>query len=161
MPDTLTPIRRDTDIPVMELIRRERRPLPAHDLDGCNYRAWAVAVCGAEVKHRDADFARCETLLGLTIDRWAEPTCTTWGQFPHEAHAGAALLWLTHLQAHESERRAPWDCLPFDMWTKQRRAEWLARRRKLWSGFVRQVERYRVARAAIDAPASFTTAIAA
>ena len=153
MPDTLTTFRRDTEsLPTAELIRRERRPLPAHDLDGANYRAWAVAVCGAEVDHRDRDFARCERLLRYDFDRWAEPACVEWGQFAHEAYAGAALVWLSHLQTHESDRRAPWDCLPFDLWTAKRRKEWLARRRVLWAGFVRQVERYRAARVAIDAP---------
>lgn len=162
MPDSLTLTRRDTDhVSTAELIRRERRPLPRHDADGVNYRAWAAAVCNAEVAHRAADFARVERALGFNFDRWTEPTCETWGQFPHEAFAGDAINWLSHLQTHESLRRAPWDCLPWREWTAERRAAWLARRRVLWAGFVRQVERYRAARVAVDAPASFTTSIAA
>jgi len=153
MPDTLTTFRRDTaSLTTAELIRRERQPLPAHDLDGLNYRAWAAAVCTAEVAHRGRDFARVERLLGFNFDRWAEPTCEELGQFTHELWAGAALVWLSHLQTHESDRRAPMDCLPWDMWSAKRREGWLIRRRELWAGFVRQVERYRAARVAIDAP---------
>jgi hypothetical protein len=29
-------------------------------------------------------------------------------RLPHETHAGAALNWLGHLQAHDSDRRGPW-----------------------------------------------------
>lgn len=152
MPDTLTLHRRDDSLTTAELIRRERRPLPAHCLDGVSYRTWAAAVCGAEVAHRGRDFARVERLLGFNFDRWLEPTCEEWGQFQHEAFAAAAMVWLSHLQAHESNRRAPMDCLPWDLWTSKRRKDWLARRRVLWAGFVRQVERYRAARVAIDAP---------
>ena len=143
-----------------ELVAMRRRPLPSHAIEGGNFRRWAVAVCHAEVKHREADYDRVERLLGITTDRWAEPACIEIGQFPHEAHAGAALLWLSHLQTHESDRRAAWDCLPFDLWSANRREGWMIRRRELWAGFVRQVERYRAARVAIDAPA-FTNSIAA
>lgn len=160
MPATAILTRRDDSLTTADLIRRERQPLPAHSLDGVNYRAWAVAVCGAEVDHRNRDFARVERLLRYDFDRWTEPTCVELGQFPHEAHAADALNWLSHLQTHESQRRAAWDCLPFDLWTAKRRADWLARRRVLWAGFVRQVEKYRAARVAIDAPA-FTNSIAA
>jgi hypothetical protein len=147
MPDTLTTFRRDTDhLTTAELIRRERQPLPSHAIEGFNYRQWAVAVCTAEVAHRAADFARCERLLGYDFDRWAEPTCVEMGQFAHEAHAGAALVWLSHLQTHESDRRAAWDCLPFDMWTKKRRAAWIAKRRVLWAGFLNAVRNYKAAK---------------
>ncbi len=161
MPDALTLTRRDTDhLTTAELIRRERQPLPRHDLNGCSDRGWAAAVCTAEVAHRAADFARVERLLGFSFDRWAEPACVEIGQFPHECHAAAALNWLSHLQTHESNRRAAWDCLPWDLWTAKRRADWLTKRRELWAGFVRQVDRYRAARVAIDAPA-FSNSIAA
>lgn len=140
------------NLSVAENVALFRRPLPSHEITGGNFRAWATAVCNAEIKHRSRDFARVERTLALNFDRWLEPGCEQIGQFPHEAHAGAALLWLSHLQAHESERRASWDCLPWDLWPKKRRKDWLARRRVLWAGFVRQVEKYRAARAAIDAP---------
>jgi len=152
MPDTL--LRRDTEgLSAADLIRRERRPLPAHDLDGVNYRAWAAAVCDAEFAHRSRDFARVEVLLGLSIDYHAYPTCVEWGQFRHEAYACAGLNWLSHLQAHERERRAPWDCLPWDMWSAKRRKDWLTRRRYLWAGFLKAVRAYQAERAKLDAPA--------
>lgn len=125
-----------------QLIERERMPLPSHAIQGSNFRQWAIAVCTAEVKHRERDYLRVERLLGVSVDRWDFPNCIESGQFPHEAHAGAALLWMSHLQAHESERRTAWDCLPWDMWSAKRRADWLAKRRKLWAGFLAQVRAY-------------------
>lgn len=129
---------------VAELIRRERRPLPTPVIDIENFRAWAVAICTAEVAHRSRDFQRVERTLGLTFDRWLEPDCEQLGQFPHEAHAAAALVWLSHLQTHESEKRTPWSGVPFRSWRENDRTHWLAKRRELWSSFLRQVERYRV-----------------
>lgn len=125
-----------------ELIARERMPLPSHHVEGGNFRQWAAAVCDAEVKHRDADFARCERLLGLSFDRYAEPRCVLMGEFLHEAHAAAALHWLSHLQTHESLRRKPMDFRPWRTWNAERRAKWLARRRYLWRGFLAEVRAY-------------------
>ena len=152
MPDTMIAAPRVQSSPTLrELFRRERLPLPSHELSGTNYRAWAAAVCAAEFAHRSRDFARVEAELDISIDYYAYPNCVEWGQFKHEAYACAALNWLSHLQAHESERRAAWDCLPWDLWTSKRRKDWLARRRALWAGFVRQVERYRADRAELTA----------
>ena len=141
-----------SDLSFAQKVARLRRPLPSHTLEGGNFRQWAAAVCTAEVRHRERDYLRVERELGVTVDRWDSPSNDEVGQFPHEAHAADALNWLSHLLTHESERRAAWDCLPFDLWTKKRRADWLTKRRVLWAGFVRQVERYRAARVAIDAP---------
>src|SRR5688572_26656916 len=103
------PTRREVDAtPVEELIRWERRPLPAHDLDGVNVRAWALAVCGAEVKHRASDFLRVEAKLGISFDRFAAPCCVELGQFDHEVHAGAVINWLSHLQGHDEARHGKW-----------------------------------------------------
>ena len=110
---------------------------------GRSWRARAVAACHAEIAHRSRDFARVERALGLTFDRWLEPDCEQLGQFPHEAHAGAALVWLSHLQTHESEKRTPWSGVPFRSWPEADRARWFAKRRDPMVGFVRQVERYR------------------
>lgn len=147
MPDSLS---RDPQETVADLIRRHRRPLPAPatdiDIDIENVRARAVALCSAEVAHRSRDFQRVERALGLAFDRWLEPDCEQLGQFPHEAHAGAALVWLAHLQTHESQKRTPWSGVPFQSWRKDERTAWFAKRRALWSGFLRQVERYRAAR---------------
>jgi hypothetical protein len=136
-------------------IRRERRPLPAyalpaHELGSANYRRWAAAVCAAEAKHAADDFWACVYRLGLAnlFDRddgfggHEAPF-----RFPHETHAFAAMSWLCHLQAHESDRRGPWAAVRWNSWDHGQRREWFARRRHLWAGFVRQVERYRAARA--------------
>ncbi len=148
MPDSLSPHPKET---VADLIRRHRRPLPAPAFAtgaddpaaaGRSWRTRAVAACHAEIAHRSRDFARVERTLGLTFDRWLEPDCEQLGQFPHEAHAAAALVWLSHLQTHESEKRTPWSGIPFRSWSVSDRAHWRAKRRTLWSGFVRQAELY-------------------
>ena len=101
-------------------IRRERRPLPPHEPDGANYRRWAAAVCGAEARHAADDFWAIVYRLGLAnrFDRddgfggHEAPF-----RFPHESHAFAALNWLCHLQAHESDRRGPWAAVRWNTWT--------------------------------------------
>jgi hypothetical protein len=130
-------------------IHRERRPLPPHAFDGGNYRRWAAAVCSAEARHAADDFWACVYRLGAAglFDRddgfggHEAPF-----RFPHETHAFAALSWLAHLQAHESDRRGPWAAVRWNSWDEGQRHDWFARRRHLWAGFVRQVERYREAR---------------
>jgi hypothetical protein len=145
MPDSLSLRPKET---VADLIRRARRPLPAPTIDIENFRARAVALCSAEVAHRSRDFQRVERALGLRFDRWLDPGCEQLGQFPHEAHAAAALVWLSHLQTHESQKRTPWSGVHFRSWRTEERAAWVTRRRDLWSGFARQFERYQVARRA-------------
>lgn len=148
MPDSLFLRPKET---VAQLIGRHRRPLPTPVIDIENFRARAVALCSAEVAHRSRDFQRVERTLGLVFDRWLEPDCEQLGQFPHEAHATAALVWLSHLQTHESQKRTPWSGVPFRSWREDERTAWFAKRRELWSGFVRQVERYRSARSVLHA----------
>lgn len=128
MPDSLSLHPKET---VAQLIRRHRRPLPAPVIDIENFRARAVAICSAEVAHRGRDFLRVERALGLGFDRWLEPDCEQLGQFPHEAHAAAALLWLSHLQTHESEKRTPWSGVPFRRWRENEHAAWFSKRREL------------------------------
>ena len=137
---------------VADLVRRHRRPLPVPIIDIENFRARAIALCSAEIAHRSRDFQRVERALGLTFDRWLEPDCEQLGQFPHEAHAAGALLWLSHLQTHESGKRTPWSGVPFRSWRTDERAAWFTKRRALWSGFLRQVERYRSARSLTRGP---------
>jgi hypothetical protein len=123
-----------------------RRPLPSHAIEGGNFRQWAVAVLTAEVRHRERDYLRVEAELGVTVDRWDFPNCDEVGQFPHEAHAGDALLWLSHLQAHEIEKRTPWSFVPWTDWKRETRAAWMQKRRDLWAGFLRAVRKYKAAR---------------
>lgn len=148
MPDSLSVRPKET---VADLIRRHRRPLPASafDPDVANFRARAVAMCQAEIDHRSRDFQRIERLLDLPFDRWLEPDCEQLGQFQHEAHAAAALVWLSHLQTHESDKRSPWSGIPFKCWREPDRTRWFTKRCELWAGFLRQVERYRMTRRAL------------
>ena len=67
------------------------------------------------------------------------------------------MSWLCHLQAHESDRRGPWAAVRWNSWDQGQRREWFARRRHLWSGFVRQVERYRAARRQLAQPLAETS----
>lgn len=130
-------------------IRRERRPLPAHDLNGVNYRRWAVAVCNAEVAHAKDDFWRIvgKQGAGWMFDRDGINDPSAVYRFSHEVHAGAALTWLLSLQTCESRLRGVWASAD-----AQERQDLRAKRRELWAGFVRQVERYRDARRALPAP---------
>ncbi|TAJ96855.1 MAG: hypothetical protein EPO10_27995 [Reyranella sp.] len=150
MPDTL--FTAPATFTVAQRIALHRRPLPSHELTGQNFRTWAVAVCHAEVQHRSRDFARIERELNISFDRIEDPSCEERGQYPHEAKAATALIWLSHLQTHESEKRAPFDAKAWRDWPAARRAAWLARRRYLWAGFLKAVRAYRDARALIDQP---------
>lgn len=146
MPDSLSPIVDTRGLSFAQKVALLRRPLPSHEIQSGNFRAWAVAVCTAEVKHRERDYLRVERELGVHVDRWDFPNNDEVGQYAHEAHAGAALLWLTHLQRHESERRKPFDFSTWRMWKPARRAEWLAKRCVLWGGFLNAVRNYQSAR---------------
>ena len=146
MPDALTLHRADAGLSLTQLIERERLPLPSHQIQGGNFRRWAVAVCTAEVRHRERDYLRVEKLLGIQTDRWDFPHDDERGQFQHEYHAGQALLWMSHLQAHESEKRAPFHFLPWCDWRAKDRAAWLAKRRILWAGFLTEVRAYQATR---------------
>jgi hypothetical protein len=147
-----TALRRDfnqaTDS-VHAAIRRERRPLPVATPSGTNYRRWAAATCAAEARHAADDFWACVHRLGLAAlfdrdDGFGGDEAPF--RFAHETHAFAALGWLCHLQAHESDRHGPWAAVRWHTWDAEQRREWFSWRRYLWSGFVRQVERYRAAR---------------
>lgn len=152
MPDTLA--RRHPETSPSDLIRRKRRPLPPPVPNAGNWRAWAATVCQAEVEHARDDFWRAVHELGLAglHDRddgyggHERPFL-----FAHEARAHAALGWLSHLQAHESDKRGPWAAVRWDTWDGERRREWWERRRYLWAGFVEQMRGYSAARAQIGA----------
>ena len=143
-------------------IRRARRPLPTRAIDDTNYRRWAAAVCAAEARHAADDFWACVHRLGLSAlfdrdDGFGGHEAPF--RFAHETHAFAALSWLSHLQAHESDRRGPWAAVRWHTWDAAQRLEWFAGRRRLWSGFVRQVERYRAARRQLAQPLAEISAL--
>ena len=151
MSDTLARHRPKTS--TSDLIRRKRRPLPPPVPAAGNWRAWAATVCQAEVEHARDDFWRAVHELGLAglhdrDDGYGGHELPF--LFPHEARAHAALSWLSHLLAHESDKRGPWAAVRWHTWDGERRREWFERRRYLWAGFVEQMRAYRAARAAID-----------
>lgn len=130
-------------------IRRARRPLPLQAPGAAPFRRWAAAACSAEVAHARDDFWACVHRLGLAArfdrdDGFGGHEAPF--RYPHEAHAFAAVGWLIHLQAHESDRRAPWATLRWDIWDAARQRHWWNERRRLWAGFLRNVERYRTER---------------
>jgi hypothetical protein len=139
---------------VQEAIQQARRPRIAPERVSGSYRAWAATVCAAEARYATDDFWSCVYRLGLVglFDRddgfggHEAPF-----RLPHEVHACAALSWLGHLQAHESDRGGPWCGGRWEKWSVGRRHDWLRRRRYLWSGFLREAERYRWARRQLDA----------
>src|SRR3981081_4451493 len=130
-------------------IRRERRPLPPHAFDGGNYRRRAAAVGSVEARHAADDFWACIYRLGAAglFDR-DDGFGGHEAPFPfqHKTPAFAALTSLSPPQAQDSDRRGPWAAIRWNSWDEGQRRAWFARRRYLWSGFVRQVERYREAR---------------
>jgi hypothetical protein len=135
-------------------IQRTRRPLVVPGRTTGPYRAWAAGVCAAEARHAADDFWSSVYRLGLAglFDR---DDGFGGHEVPfrllHETHACAALSWLGHLQAHEADRCGPWCGGRWEKWSIGRRQEWLRRRRYLWSGFLREVGRYREARHQFDA----------
>lgn len=94
-----------------------------------------MATCRAEVKHRGADFARIEREQGLSFDRNEDARCEERGQYLHEGRAATALIWLSHLQTHESLKNCPFNRKPWRKWAPADRKSWLARRRYLWSAY--------------------------
>jgi hypothetical protein len=148
-------------ITVQAAIQKARRPLAACHSAGGSYRSWAARACAAEARHAADDFWACVhrlELAGLFDRDDGFGGHDTPFRLPHEAHACAALGWLSHLQAHESDRCGPWCGGRWRKWSVGRQREWLRRRRYLWSGFVREVERYRQARHDLDAAATRRTA---
>lgn len=141
-------------------VRRERRPLPPHDLNGVNYLRWATAVLQAEVNHAQNDSWRCITDLGVTAfyDRWQRGDELARFRFRHEELAGIALLWRSSLISHDNFRHGPSivrDYLErWNRWDHADKVEWLGKRRALLHGFLTAAKAYQQARAAIDRPTS-------
>lgn len=134
-------------------IRRERRPLPAHDLSGCNYRKWSAAVLAAELKHATDDAWRCIHDLGLGLlfngqfDRDGE---VAQFRFQHEREAGVAAVWLLHLQTHDSDRYGVW--ARWLVMNRHERIAWARRRRELLHCWLAAMRFYEAQRAEIDRP---------
>lgn len=131
-------------------IRRDRRPLPSHDLNGANYRKWMAAVLHAELKHATDDFWSCANRLGfgLLFDHYQRDLEASAFRFPHERLAGVAANHLMHLSAHDSDRYGPWAI--WQRLSRDSRVAWCRRRRELLHGFLRACHHYQSARQAVD-----------
>jgi hypothetical protein len=133
-------------------IKAARTPLPSHTLEGAPVRRSVAEICTAEVKHARNDFWTIVHRLNAAslFDRHRDPDCDVAFRLPHEAHAAAALNWLSHLGTHDSDRRGLW--ARWERWDREGRIAWLRRRRELLHGLLRQVGRYQEARRLIDQP---------
>ena len=134
---------------IADAILAARVALVGLDIPAVPVRRLVSAACAAEVAHADADIDRAITACGADgmYDRYDMPGCRTSFRLPHEAAAAVALVWLSHLQAADCERRGPWA-----RWAGMTRAEkvtWLGRRRKLVRGLIVAANRYRALRAAL------------
>jgi hypothetical protein len=116
-------------------IRRDRRPLPSHDLNTDNYRRWARAVLHAEVKHAVDDFWRCANALGagLVFDDYHRAREAAPYRFDHERKAETALHWLDQLNLHDGTARDPWS--HWTIYSRERRREWARERWQLKQKF--------------------------
>lgn len=133
-------------------IRRERRSLPAHDLNGVRRRDWAKAVLGAEIKHAIDDFWRVafDQRIGLLFDRYRWQSEPLPYRFDHEVRAAEAWAALGELQMHEGDRYGWWQL--WTGWNEQQRAQWKAGWWRRARQFVKTMRRYREARAGVDQP---------
>jgi hypothetical protein len=128
-------------------IMARRTILPSHELEAVPVRSFVSAVCTAEVEHADREFQRIAADLHASAVFYDDPGAEARFRLPHEARAGDALVWLSHLQAHDRSRRGPWA-----RWNTMRpheRSLWLASRRKLLHGLIRAASAYRAARASL------------
>lgn len=171
----LRPTRRDFGATLDAIyagIQRDRRPLPAHDCDGTNYRRWAGAVVAAEVRHANEDFWHLAASYPGLFDRHDRPDTSAAYRLPHEIAAAKAANILGHLIGHEdairkavvmlrSQRKAAadmgqsekyrsgWARAAEDTTTDLRTA--LARRRIVWGLLLKAVADYRAARSTMIA----------
>ena len=131
-------------------IKAARQPRPYPDVKAAPVRRFVSIACTMEVQHAKADFDRLVTAMGAAsaFDAEFEWYADAAFRLPHEARAGEALIWLSHLQTHDSDRHGPWE-----RWSRmapEGRSEWLARRRTLLHGLIRAAAAYRAARASIE-----------
>lgn len=133
-------------------VRDGRTALPSHDLDTGDLRAWAIAVCAAELKHAEFDTLGliARYTLGSMVDRGrrADPEWHAEFRMPHEKAAALVLDWAGHLRTQEGFIVGPWS-----RWRTTDRAgrrELLALRRRMKRGFLKAVANYRAARAALE-----------
>lgn len=130
-------------------IRAARTACHAPDVAAAPVRRFVANACTAEVQHAEAQFWQLARATGAdsVFDRFETPDLAATYRLPHERRAAVALVWLTHLQTHDSDRRGPWEC--WSTWSRPRKAAWLRRRRDLLRGLLRAAGEYRASRAAL------------
>lgn len=140
---SLNPIRDYRDA-----IWAHREPLPSHELLNVPVRRFVAAACAAEVRHARNDFLR--VIYGIKVSPYfyGEVDPDVPYRYAHEARAGEALVWLSHLQVHDSDRRGPW--CRWGYMSAEGKRHWLQERRRLLHGLIRAAAAYRAARASID-----------
>jgi len=142
---------------VTAAIRRDRRPLPSHELDSreltsSDRRRWARAVLEAEDRHAVADFWRSAHAVGagLMFDHYRPRQEALPYFLRHERLAGVALAWRVHLDLHDGTLRGDARARP----REQRRAwlrQWARERWTIKQKFAAAMAAYRDARAAYPA----------
>ena len=135
-------------------IRRERKPLPSHALDGVTLRSWAAAVLPAEKNHAVEDSWRAIHALGASpvFDSFkrVEQSRSFW--FAHEWAAVTAHEALSVLNLHDGDVKGGWS--RSKGWNRKRWHEWARERSALKQQFWRFLARYRALRAPIDQQAA-------
>lgn len=138
-----------------------RKALPSHELTGVSVRRFVASACQAEVDHAQRDFWQVVDGINARGLFYREPDAATGFRFAHEAKAGAALVWLSHVQSHDNDRHGPSlvrDRLErWHRWDHARKAEWLERRRYLVHGLIRAANAYRAERAVADLAVNLNT----
>lgn len=139
-----------SELGIRAAIKAARQPRPYPDVKAAPVRRFVSIACAMEVAHAKADFDRIVAAMGASaafnaeFERHADVAF----RLPHEARAGEALIWLSHLQTHDSDRRGPWE-----RWSRKSpegKSGWLAHRRTLLHGLIRAAAAYRAARASIE-----------
>ena len=134
-----------------DAITAGRKPLPSHELADVPVRRFVASACAAEVKHAQSEFWQVVDGINARGLFYGEAAADAGFRFPHEARAGEALVWLSHLQGHDNDRHGPSlvrDRLErWNRWDRARKVEWLQRRRYLVHGLIRAANAYRAARA--------------
>jgi hypothetical protein len=147
-----TPSFADQMAELEDAIRRERRPLRAFPPAAPTWRQWVADIVNAEVKHATEDFWQSAHHLGagLLFDRYKPYEEARPFRFPHEVRAAEARDALSDLNLHEGVRHGAWS-----MWVHlndRQRAVWSAHWFHLARIFVKRMQAYVKARAAVTVP---------
>ncbi len=137
-------------IGIRPAIKAARTAMPYPDVTAAPLRRFVSIACTMEVQYAKADFWRLthELNAAACFDARVEPDADTGFRLPHEARAGEALIWLSHLQAHDSDRHGPWS--RWGHLSTEGKRRWLRERRRILRGLLKAAAAYRAARASIQ-----------